>query len=76
MPCELVKGENFTAIQCGKPRGHTCDSNGPGVLILTDAPYEVEDNDENRKKYDSLVCGGSVNCSQCGRSAYSAMMWI
>jgi len=60
---------------CGT-HDHKCDNNGPGVLLLKDDPYEAEDTPENRKKYQDIINGGSVSCSQCGRSAFSQAAWL
>jgi len=60
---------------CGPSRNHKCDSEGPGVLLLNRDPYEAEDTPENNKKYESIINGGSVSCSQCGKSSFSQMAW-
>lgn len=58
---------------CGKKCD--CDVDGPGVLLLSDTPYEVGDTEENREKYKDLINGGSVSCSECGESAASKALW-
>lgn len=54
---------------------HKCDSNGTPVLLLDVEPFEVPETEENHQKYKDAICGGSVTCSQCGKSAFS-QAWL
>jgi len=60
---------------CGN-KNHKCDSEGPGILLLNDAPYEVPDTEENQETYKDKINGGSVSCSKCGQSAFSQAYWM
>ncbi len=68
--------EKCSCFVCGPSNDHECDSDGPGVILLNRDPYEVEDTPENQKKYELIINGGSVSCSQCGRSSFSNAAWI
>jgi len=70
-----MKDDNFKCFICGA-NDHKCDNKGIPVLLLEDEPYEVPDNEENRKKYSDRICGASVTCSICGRSAFQASYWM
>lgn len=61
-------------FMCGPPKCD-CDDNGPGILLMNDAPYEAEDTPENREKYKDQINGGSISCSKCGKSAFGRALW-
>lgn len=67
--------EDISFNICGPRDQHECDSDGIPVLLLSGLPYEVEDTDENRKKYEDKICGGSVTCSKCNGSAFQKSHW-
>jgi len=75
MSCKLISlGKNSTAFICGH-KDHECDDSGLGILLLT-GNIEVPATDENREKYKDGICGESVNCSICGKSAISQAYWL
>jgi len=72
---ELLEKIEGNKITCGLPSDHKCDNKGPGTLLLNDSPFEVLNTTENQIKYKDKICGSSVNCSICGRSAYLNSFW-
>lgn len=66
---------NSTAVfECGKPRDHECDGNGPELCggENDDGTYwQGPATDENKRR----ARWGSVSCSKCGMTAMERSLW-
>lgn len=68
MGCKIIQiDETTTAIVCGGPADHV--HNEDGRVLLLSGGEQVEDTDENEKKYADKIVGGSVCCTICGHAA-------
>lgn len=53
---------------CGSQSDHTCDDDGPAIVIYSDGRCEKELAARQRKDFPSGIVAGSVTCSKCGAS--------
>lgn len=60
-------------FQCGLPRGHKCDDNGPFLSGGDDVPTLPEK--EVRELGLRGYTWGSVTCSVCGMTAMDRSLW-
>lgn len=62
---------DLTVFQCGPPKDHKCDDNGPQVWGLGNGEIT---SDESRARKERCSWG-SVTCSVCGMSSMERSMW-
>ena len=48
---------------------HDCEEYYTESILLLEDGSRIENNEENRAKYEKEVRGGSVSCSVCGHAA-------
>lgn len=61
--------------QCGKPKDHKCNSDGPVVAIKADGTEVLESEARKDADFPRGYTGGSVTCSVCGLSAAFLSAW-
>ncbi len=56
-------------------KNHKCDSDGKPVYLLWGEPYEIPKSYQSLLDYGDKICGESVTCSICSKSAASTALW-
>lgn len=60
-------------FECGLPRDHTCDNDGPEIMGGDNVP--TLPGEEVRQKNLRGYSWGSVTCSVCGMTAMDRSLW-